>query len=195
MKTNLIVALLVIAISSLACRLQEELGLGKETVVPPPRIPNEISGSIAVQGEGRWTWMAEAGFPGKTTVKLLPSPDDFRLTFDQAKFTFAGQAKFTLRVDEDYQLIDAFDTECSGSLTGSAELNYTGKSVGGNPSSAIFVGPIVSTGSATAPFQCPDAAGAFSGSDINPQGDITLTLQGLAHTCKWARVATAALTY
>lgn len=178
MKKNLMVVLLMLVTPTLAC-------VAVTSLLPNGGNPKIFSGSIVIQGSGVISLcnsLPDVSCTGKTTVTVLPSPEDFTLQVDQAGNFIGGQAQFNMVTDQNYTLVGN-DVPCNGKLTGSSTSKYSGNiplPAQGGPAatSATFYGSLASSGSAAAPWSCPEGSGAPSGSATVSQANISLDLQG-----------------
>jgi len=185
MKPPFIVTLSVLALFVLGCG-------ALNFPAQPQTNPKLFSGSITIQGSGviiPCKTIPDISCTGKTTVTVLPGPDDFQLDTDQSGHITAGQAKLDLEVNQNYDITTPDSPGCSGQLLGTSTSSYTGAiplpAVGGPPiTSAIFYGPLAENGNGVAPWQCEGQAGAPSGSAKLTADNVSLELEGFSPSMK-----------
>lgn len=181
MKNKLALGLVLLVLPLLACVAVTSLFSSQNN-------PQVMTGSIAVKGEGVMLPCSDPslgiGCTGKTSVFVLPSPDDFAIALDGNGNITSGQVKLTMEVDENYDITEPGATGCGAKVLGESTSEFTGMiplaPQNGPPvTSAIFYGPLASRGAAQSPWQCLGAAGNPSGS-AQTQSNVTLELEGFS---------------
>jgi hypothetical protein len=182
MRNSLIVFMLALAIPLMAC-------LAVTSLFSSPQNPKYFVGNIAIQGDGVMIMCSDPSYgftcTGKTTVVVSPSSRDFYLQTNNTGKITSGEIKFTLEINQNYDISAPDSPDCSAKLTGSSTSKYTGSiplpAIGGPPvASAIFDGSLAENANGQIPWHCPGAGADSSGSIVQAQDNVTFELDGFS---------------